>query len=107
MLKLNQVLRYLRIIHDLKQKDLADKIDISRSHLSEIESGRKLPSFSVLERYSQNFNLPVYALIFLAEINTELPQPLIPKQVLTLHQLMIEINQNNQEKSLDLDSEKI
>ena len=38
---LSDALRLIRVFHDLKQQDLADRLEISKSYLSEIENGQK------------------------------------------------------------------
>lgn len=67
---INEALRLIRVFHDLKQNELADKLGISKSHLSEIEKGVKTPSLDLIERYSQEFGMPISSIMFFAE---ELP----------------------------------
>lgn len=67
---LNEALRLIRKFHDLKQSELADRLDISRSHISEIEKGVKTPSLELVSKYSDEFNIPVSSIMFFAE---ELP----------------------------------
>lgn len=67
---INEALRLIRVFHDLKQVELAQKLGISKSHLSEIEKGVKTPSLDLIERYAVAFNLPVSSIMFFAE---ELP----------------------------------
>ena len=64
---LYRALKLLRTSHDFKQKELAKKLGISASHLSEIESGQKTPSLVLLERYGKVFEVPVSSILFLAE----------------------------------------
>ncbi len=64
---LNEALRLIRVFHDLNQKDLADKLEISNSYLSEIESGKKTPTLEVIERYSEVFNMPSSSILFFSE----------------------------------------
>ena len=45
-----QSIKHMRQILNLTQKDLSAKAGISRSHLSEIESGKKSPSIEVVEK---------------------------------------------------------
>ena len=45
-----QSVKHLRIIRSFTQKELAEKSNISRSHLSEIESGKKSPSIEVVKK---------------------------------------------------------
>lgn len=64
---LNKALKLIRVFHEMKQKELADLLEISRSHLSEIESGKKKPSYDLLERYAKIFNVPISNLLFFSE----------------------------------------
>jgi len=57
----------MRVFHDLKQKELAEKLGISTSHLSEIESAKKTPTLQLLERYSEVFDVPVSSIMFFSE----------------------------------------
>jgi transcriptional regulator with XRE-family HTH domain len=41
----------MRVFYDLTQKELAVKLRISKSHLSEIESANKTPTIDVLKGY--------------------------------------------------------
>lgn len=70
---LHKALRLMRVFHDLSQKDLAEKLDISKSYLSEIESGKKQPTLPLLERYSQVFDVPVSSIMFFSEHIGEKP----------------------------------
>jgi transcriptional regulator with XRE-family HTH domain len=64
---LGEALRLIRVYHDLKQKQVADRLDISTSYLSEIENGRKAPTLDIIQRYSDTFNIPVSSIMFFAE----------------------------------------
>lgn len=64
---LGEALRLIRVYHDLKQKQVAEKLDISTSYLSEIEKGHKTPNLDLIQRYSNIFGLPVSSIMFFAE----------------------------------------
>lgn len=64
---LNEALRLIRVFHDMKQFELADRLDISKSHISEIERGTKTPSLELIGKYSAEFRIPVSAIMFFAE----------------------------------------
>lgn len=64
---LGEALRLIRVFHDLKQNELAKRLDISQSHLSEIEHGRKVPSQEIIARYAEEFDLPVSSIWFFNE----------------------------------------
>jgi transcriptional regulator with XRE-family HTH domain len=51
----------------MTQLELAEKLDISKSYLSEIESGKKTISLPLLEKYSIIFDIPASSLVFLSE----------------------------------------
>lgn len=64
---LAEALRLMRVFHDLKQTELAERLGISKSHLSEIESGRKQPTLALIDRYSSEFKIPRSSILFFAE----------------------------------------
>lgn len=64
---LHIALKLIRSSHDLSQKELAQKLGISKSYLSEIESRKKTPSLALLESYGQVFQVPVSSILFLVE----------------------------------------
>lgn len=64
---LNRALRLIRVFHDMKQQELAAKLEISNSHLSEIESGTKKPSLALLEKYTEVFKIPLSSILFFSE----------------------------------------
>lgn len=64
----HDALRLIRVFHDMSQTVLAEKLKISKSYLSEIESGEKKNlSIELLERYARVFNVPVSSLLFFSE----------------------------------------
>lgn len=64
---LNRALKLLRTYHQLKQVDLAGRLGISNSYLSEIESGAKTPGLDLLDKYSQIFKMPVSSILLFSE----------------------------------------
>lgn len=64
---LGRALRLIRVFHDKNQSDLVDVIGVSKSYISEIEAGKKTPSFEVLQRYSDFFKIPLSSIMFFAE----------------------------------------
>jgi transcriptional regulator with XRE-family HTH domain len=55
---IHQALKLTREFHRMKQVDLAKKLDISTSYLSEIESGKKPVSVETIENYARVFGVP-------------------------------------------------
>jgi len=64
---LNEALKQIRLFHQLKQVELAKKLDISKSYLSEIESGRKSVSMDLLHKYAEVFSVPASSLLLFSE----------------------------------------
>jgi len=64
---LNKALRLVRVFHDINQSQLAERLEISRSYLSEIESGKKTPSIELIDKYSKVFNIPPSSLLYFSE----------------------------------------
>ena len=64
---LSEALRLIRVFHDIKQIELADRLGVSKSHLSEIEAGRKRPTIALIERYSSEFGIPASSILFFSE----------------------------------------
>lgn len=64
---ISEALRLLRVFHDLKQKELAEKLEISPSHISEVENGNRTPSLEVIQKYAVVFRVPVSSILFFSE----------------------------------------
>lgn len=64
---LNQALRMIRVFHDMSQKDLAARLEIAPSYLSEIEAGKKEPTLTLLRKYSEHFRIPMSSIMFFSE----------------------------------------
>ena len=64
---INEALRLLRVFHDIKSKDLAFKLGISPSYLSEIENSKKEPKLKLLRKYADVFNTTPSSILFFAE----------------------------------------
>lgn len=64
---INKALRLIRVYHDLNQTDAAARVGLSKSYVSDIESGNKKVTLKVLEKYSNAFDIPVSSLMLFAE----------------------------------------
>lgn len=62
-----QALKLLRRYQGLNQSALAKTLGVSRSYISELESGNRTPSLDLLNRYADVFNIPTSSLVFFAE----------------------------------------
>lgn len=64
---IHKALKVIRQFHGITQVELANNLGISKSHLSEIESGKKTVTLNLLEAYSKKFDIPVSSLVFFSE----------------------------------------
>lgn len=64
---INDALRLLRLYLGLSQAQMAQKIELSQSMISEIESGSKSVSIDVIYKYSNKLNIRMSQLLFFAE----------------------------------------
>jgi len=64
---LNRALRLLRTYHQLTQIELAKRLGISNSYLSEIESGDKHPGLDLLNKYAEIFKMPASSILLFSE----------------------------------------
>ena len=64
---LNEILRLLRVFHDLKLNELAEQLDISTSYLSEIENGKKQPSLDIIRKYANVFKTSPSSILLFSE----------------------------------------
>lgn len=62
----NRALKLIREYHRLSRTELASKIGLSKSYVSELERGKK-PTIEVIERYAETFRIPVSSLLLFAE----------------------------------------
>lgn len=63
----HEALRLVRVFHDMNQTTLAERLQISKSYLSEIESGKKQVTLDLLQKYAEIFGMPLSSLLFFAE----------------------------------------
>lgn len=64
---LHKALKTIREVHRLQQGELAEKLGISRSHLSEIESGKKTVSVDLLNKFADAFDVPASTFLSFSE----------------------------------------
>jgi transcriptional regulator with XRE-family HTH domain len=65
--RLAGALKLTRQFHRLSQTEVAERLGISKSHLSELEAGKKSPSIELLQRYAKVFDLPPSTFLLFAE----------------------------------------
>jgi transcriptional regulator with XRE-family HTH domain len=78
-----EALRLVRTFHEESQSNLAQSLSISRSYLSELESGKKNPSLDLLQRYSIHFSIPLSTLVLFSESDCLTPEDVKVKSALS------------------------
>lgn len=87
-------IKLFRINSNLKQKELAEKLDIEVSYLSSIENDKKEPSLSLLKKISKELDVPIA--MFFWEETDKTPLGTLKK---LLFELDAEIKRRPHEKS--------
>jgi len=64
---IHRTLRLTREFHRMKQVDLARRLGISQSYLSEIEKGAKPPSMEIIQGFSSVFRIPASTFFMMEE----------------------------------------
>lgn len=64
---LNYALKTLRQFEGITQVELAQQLNVSVSHISEIETGKNTITLEMLNKYANYFDVPVSHLMLFAE----------------------------------------
>lgn len=64
---INEALRLLRLYCGFSQAEMAKRLSVAQSMVSDIESGRKNVTMDLLEAYSSTVNVRMSKLLFFAE----------------------------------------
>ena len=64
---IGETLRLLRIFNDYTMVQLAEKMGLSQSYISELENGKKQPTLQVLEKYADLFDLKPSTILLFSE----------------------------------------
>ena len=70
-----RAMRVVRSAHGLSQRQLADRIGVSPSHLSLIESGKRDPSLKLLGEIAGSLDVPMHLLTLLASDVGDIDDP--------------------------------
>ncbi|MDH3000646.1 transcriptional regulator [Chelonobacter oris] len=64
---LNKALKSLRQFEQITQTELAKELNVSVSHISEIETGKNTVTLDMLHKYANYFDVPVSHLMLFSE----------------------------------------
>lgn len=68
---INKALKTVRVYHGLNQTELAQRLNVPKSTISEIESGKRGVDLTMVSRYTDFFKIPASSLILLAEMQND------------------------------------
>ena len=72
---LGDSLKLIRKMHSIPAKQLASKLGISATYLSEIENNKKKPTLDLLTKYAEYFKVRLSTILFFDESNCIDEQP--------------------------------
>lgn len=72
---MRKTLKLIRLYNELSQKDLAKRLDMCKSYLSEIESGKKNVTLNIIRKFEKYFQIPASAIFTLSEMMAEAQEP--------------------------------
>lgn len=64
---IGETLRLLRIFNDYTMNEMAQKIGLSQSYISELENGKKQPSLDIIQKYADAFDMKPSTLLLFSE----------------------------------------
>lgn len=64
---IGEAFKIVRVFNSMTQQELAKKLEISDSYLSQIESGKRTPTLETIKAFSSFFGIPVSGMMFFAE----------------------------------------
>ena len=86
-----RAIRVVRSAHGLSQRKLADRIGVSPSHLSLIESGKRDPSLKLLEEISGRLAVPMHLLTLLASDVGNVDDPEHAEQIAAVAKALLRV----------------
>lgn len=63
VLGIHDILRIIRIANDITAQELARRLEVSPSYISQIEKNHRMPNIDLLKKYSEVFGIPVSAIL--------------------------------------------
>lgn len=64
---IGETIKLLRILYGINSQDLALKIEISQSYMSEIENNKKVPKLEIIKKISEILKIRTSSLIYIDE----------------------------------------
>ena len=88
---IGHVIKLLRTVSGLKQKDLAKAAGIKANYLSLVEAGKREPSLAVLRALANELNVPTSLLLWESESIPEMSSAKEEDSILKLKRLVLEM----------------
>ena len=86
-----RAIRVVRSAHGLSQRQVADRVGASPSHLSLIESGKRDPSLKLLEEIASSLAVPMHLLTLLASDVGDVDDPKQAEQIADVAKALLRV----------------
>ena len=97
-----QIIKLIRTVDGISQGELARKLHVTRTYLSQVENGKKQPSINLLKQFSEKFSVPL-PLLFLGEREDEIHEDIFKElQEILARLLAARASQLKKESKLEL-----
>lgn len=81
-------IKFIRVAAEIRQGEMADRLEISQNYLSLLENNKADPSLSLLKKISATFNVPVNFLLLESSVDFESDNPEVHSVMQQLQKLI-------------------
>ena len=81
-------IKFVRVAAEIRQGEMADRLEISQNYLSLLENNKAEPSLSLLKKISATFNVPVNFLLLESSVDFESDNPEVHSVMQQLQKLI-------------------
>ena len=90
-MNIGKSIKFIRVAADIKQGQMAQRLDVSQNYLSLLENNKAEPSLSLLKKISKVFNVPIGFLIVEENVSFESKDPELDGIYKELHTLIYKL----------------
>jgi transcriptional regulator with XRE-family HTH domain len=90
-MEIGESIKLVRAIAGLTQEQMANRLDVSATHLSLVENGKSNPSLSLLQRVEDEFGVPKSFLVWNSHFQAKTKDPALSKRYRLLGEQMLEL----------------
>ena len=90
-MNIGKSIKFIRVAANIKQGEMAQKLEVSQNYLSILENNKAEPSLSLLKKISEVFNVPIGFLLVEENVAFESDKPEIDGLYKELHNLIYQL----------------